>query len=237
MFWRGHALAIENARAGERGQLAQCRARKAGSLPADHTRFTSRVFAFGGRECLATQSGASGGRRGGGVLATNKENINEHDVKDGKEEEMIGEPKPIRALHATGNCAPTGSLPFGRRCRHRKDDHRRASHPRARTSRPGRSNPDRLSCQPQRSVVTRAHKGDVIRDQFGVNQWLEQKRVITSLDSAKRPKILPGLKPARGRLVIVDEAPLPCRHRTQPTRACATSKVSFCGTPRTFGCC
>ena len=36
-------------------------------------------------------------------------------------------------------------------------------------------------------------KGSDIRDQFGVNQWLEQKQVITSLDLAKRTEILPGL--------------------------------------------
>ena len=49
-------------------------------------------------------------------------------------------------------------------------------------------------------------KGSDIRDQFGVNQWLEQKQVITSLDLAKREDILPGLKQARWDLVIVDEA-------------------------------
>ena len=49
-------------------------------------------------------------------------------------------------------------------------------------------------------------KGSDIRDQFGVNQWLEQKQVITSLDLAKRTEILPGLAQARWNLVIVDEA-------------------------------
>ncbi|MCL5943009.1 MAG: DEAD/DEAH box helicase, partial [Actinobacteria bacterium] len=49
-------------------------------------------------------------------------------------------------------------------------------------------------------------KGGDIRDQFGVNQWLEQKRVITSLDLAKRQDILPGLRQAQWDLVIVDEA-------------------------------
>ncbi len=49
-------------------------------------------------------------------------------------------------------------------------------------------------------------KGGDIRDQFGVNQWLEQKRVITSLDLAKRQEILPGLRQVRWDLVIVDEA-------------------------------
>jgi len=49
-------------------------------------------------------------------------------------------------------------------------------------------------------------KGGDIRDQFGVNQWFEQKRVITSLDLAKRREILPGLRQVRWDLVIVDEA-------------------------------
>ncbi|RJX17617.1 MAG: DUF3883 domain-containing protein [Desulforudis sp.] len=62
-------------------------------------------------------------------------------------------------------------------------------------------------------------KGGDIRDQFGVNQWLEQKKVITSLDLAKREEILPGLKQVRWDLVVVDEA-----HRmswTPPTRKTA----------------
>ena len=49
-------------------------------------------------------------------------------------------------------------------------------------------------------------KGGDIRDQFGVNQWIEQKRVITSLDLAKRTEILPGLRQLHWDLVIVDEA-------------------------------
>jgi len=49
-------------------------------------------------------------------------------------------------------------------------------------------------------------KGGDIRDQFGVNQWLEQKKVITSLDLAKRTEILPGLRQVRWDLIIVDEA-------------------------------
>jgi superfamily II DNA or RNA helicase len=49
-------------------------------------------------------------------------------------------------------------------------------------------------------------KGGDIRDQFGVNQWLEQKRVITSLDLAKRQDILPGLRQVHWDLVIIDEA-------------------------------
>jgi superfamily II DNA or RNA helicase len=49
-------------------------------------------------------------------------------------------------------------------------------------------------------------KGGDIRDQFGVNQWIEQKRIITSLDLAKRAEILPGLRQVHWDLVIVDEA-------------------------------
>ncbi len=49
-------------------------------------------------------------------------------------------------------------------------------------------------------------KGQDIRDQFGVNQWLERKRVISSLDLAKRADILPGLRQVHWDLVIVDEA-------------------------------
>jgi len=49
-------------------------------------------------------------------------------------------------------------------------------------------------------------KGGDIRDQFGVNQWLEQKKIITSLDLAKRTEILPGLRQVNWDLVIVDEA-------------------------------
>jgi len=49
-------------------------------------------------------------------------------------------------------------------------------------------------------------KGSDIRDQFGVNQWLEQRRIITSLDLAKRQEILPGLRQVHWDLVIVDEA-------------------------------
>jgi superfamily II DNA or RNA helicase len=49
-------------------------------------------------------------------------------------------------------------------------------------------------------------RGGDIREQFGVNQWLEQKQVLTSLDLAKRTEILPGLRQAHWDLVIVDEA-------------------------------
>ncbi len=49
-------------------------------------------------------------------------------------------------------------------------------------------------------------KGGDLRDQFGVNQWIKQKKVITSLDLAKRDEILPGLRQVHWDLVIVDEA-------------------------------
>jgi superfamily II DNA or RNA helicase len=49
-------------------------------------------------------------------------------------------------------------------------------------------------------------KGADIRDQFGVNQWLEHKQVLTSLDLAKRDEILPGLRQVHWDLAIVDEA-------------------------------
>ena len=49
-------------------------------------------------------------------------------------------------------------------------------------------------------------KGGDIRDQFGVNQWLEHKKIITSLDLAKRNEILAGLRQVQWDLVIVDEA-------------------------------
>jgi superfamily II DNA or RNA helicase len=49
-------------------------------------------------------------------------------------------------------------------------------------------------------------KGDAIREQFGINQWLDNQQVITSLDLAKRESILPGLRQVSWDLVIVDEA-------------------------------
>ena len=49
-------------------------------------------------------------------------------------------------------------------------------------------------------------KGGNIREQFGVNQWIENNQVITSLDLAKREDILPGLRQVNWDLVIVDEA-------------------------------
>ncbi len=62
-------------------------------------------------------------------------------------------------------------------------------------------------------------KGAIIREQFGINQFLENNQVITSLDLAKRESILAGLQQGQWDLVIVDEA-----HRmswTPPSRKTA----------------
>jgi len=49
-------------------------------------------------------------------------------------------------------------------------------------------------------------KGGDIREQYGINQWLENRQVITSLDLAKRETILLGLQQVHWDVVIVDEA-------------------------------
>ena len=49
-------------------------------------------------------------------------------------------------------------------------------------------------------------RGGNIRDQFGMNQWLDNNQVITSLDLAKKEEILAGLRQATWDLVIIDEA-------------------------------
>lgn len=41
---------------------------------------------------------------------------------------------------------------------------------------------------------------------YSMNQWIENKQIITSLDLAKRDQVLPGLRQAEWDLVIVDEA-------------------------------
>jgi superfamily II DNA or RNA helicase len=72
--------------------------------------------------------------------------------------------------------------------------------------------PANLSFQWQREMLEKFDerflvlKGYDLREQFGVNQWLENNQVITSLDLAKRQDILPGLRQCRWDLVIVDEA-------------------------------
>jgi superfamily II DNA or RNA helicase len=85
--------------------------------------------------------------------------------------------------------------------------------------------PANLTFQWQRELSDKFHekftvfKGGDIREQFGMNQWMEQKQIITSLDLAKRQDILPGLRQAHWDLVVVDEA-----HRmswTPPSRKTA----------------
>ncbi len=49
-------------------------------------------------------------------------------------------------------------------------------------------------------------KGSELRAQFGVNQWMQQPKVVTSLDLAKREEILPGLRQVHWDMVVVDEA-------------------------------
>ena len=49
-------------------------------------------------------------------------------------------------------------------------------------------------------------RGFELRTQFGVNQWLENSQIITSLDLAKRDDILPSLRQAKWDPVVVDEA-------------------------------
>jgi len=72
--------------------------------------------------------------------------------------------------------------------------------------------PANLSFQWQREMLEKFDvkflvlKGYDLREQFGVNQWLENDQVITSLDLAKRHDILPGLRQSNWDLVIVDEA-------------------------------
>jgi len=49
-------------------------------------------------------------------------------------------------------------------------------------------------------------RGSDIREQYGVNQWLERQQVITSLDLAKRTDVLPGLRQVQWNMIIIDEA-------------------------------
>jgi len=72
--------------------------------------------------------------------------------------------------------------------------------------------PANLAFQWQRELNEKFHetfrvlKGGDLRAQFGVNQWQDHNRIITSLDLAKRADILPGLRQTHWHLVIVDEA-------------------------------
>jgi superfamily II DNA or RNA helicase len=56
-------------------------------------------------------------------------------------------------------------------------------------------------------------RGSQIHSQFGMNQWMKHKQVLTSLDLAKRTEILPGLSQVHWDLVIIDEA-----HRMSASR-------------------
>jgi SNF2 family DNA or RNA helicase len=49
-------------------------------------------------------------------------------------------------------------------------------------------------------------KGGDLREQYGINQFLERSQVITSLDLAKRDDVLLGLRQVHWDLVIIDEA-------------------------------
>ena len=72
--------------------------------------------------------------------------------------------------------------------------------------------PANLTFQWQRELLEKfdqrffVMKGSDIHNQFGMNQWLDQKQVITSLDLAKRQDILPGLEQVHWDLVVIDEA-------------------------------
>jgi superfamily II DNA or RNA helicase len=72
--------------------------------------------------------------------------------------------------------------------------------------------PANLSFQWQRELKEKFDEkftvlsGSAIREQYGINQWLENRQVITSLDLAKRETILPGLQQVNWDVVIVDEA-------------------------------
>jgi hypothetical protein len=69
-------------------------------------------------------------------------------------------------------------------------------------------------------------KGQDVRDQFGVNQRMEQDRVITSLDLAKRDEILPGLHQVHWDLAIIDE-PTPIGGGSGAGRAFSVQKYGM----------
>ncbi|MDO8586444.1 MAG: helicase-related protein [Armatimonadota bacterium] len=72
--------------------------------------------------------------------------------------------------------------------------------------------PANLTFQWQRELTEkfdekfRVCAGSDVKNQFGLNEWMETPQIITSLDLAKRDDILPGLRQCRWNLVIVDEA-------------------------------
>jgi superfamily II DNA or RNA helicase len=102
--------------------------------------------------------------------------------------------------------------------------------------------PSNLAFQWQRELQDKFHekflvlRGFDLRSQFGVNQWLEPKQVVTSLDLAKRQDILPGLRQVHWDLIIVDEATV-CPGPRLPARQPATPSASYFATPRTTTCC
>ncbi len=72
--------------------------------------------------------------------------------------------------------------------------------------------PSNLAFQWQREMGNKFNekffvlKGKDVREQYGINQWIEHNQVITSLDLAKREEIVKGLEQVHWDLVIVDEA-------------------------------
>ena len=72
--------------------------------------------------------------------------------------------------------------------------------------------PANLTFQWQRELLEKfdqqffVMRGCDVHNQFGMNQWLDQDQIVTSMDLAKRHDILPSLEQAHWDLVIVDEA-------------------------------
>ena len=72
--------------------------------------------------------------------------------------------------------------------------------------------PANLTFQWQRELLEKfdqqffVMRGGDVHNQFGLNQWLDQKQIVTSLDLAKRQDILPSLEQVHWDLVIIDEA-------------------------------
>jgi len=79
-------------------------------------------------------------------------------------------------------------------------------------------------------------KGSDIRDQFGVNQWLAHKLVITSLDLAKRDEILPGLRQVHWVWPSWMKCTA-CRGHRRPAKPHAMLSESSFAIPRTICCC
>jgi superfamily II DNA or RNA helicase len=64
--------------------------------------------------------------------------------------------------------------------------------------------------------------GDVVSGAFGQNTWLENDRIVASIDLATRDHILPGLEQAEWDLVIFDEA-----HKLSAYRYGPSSKIDI----------